>query len=280
MQMRELETFLCVAEAGGFHAAARRMNVTQTAVSARIRQLEAATGKALFSRGADGTSLTDFGAQFKPYAEQMLSLWSFASQDLPAQSQGRVALRLGAQLSIWDPLLVDLAVRFEQRFGKLLLTLNYDHTLNMAEAVASHVLDVALTHERPSRSGISCQDLPPEHLILVETPHLAGSGIDPVFINLELGEGYQEHVRGLARLSAGQTVFLGNCMMALRYILQRGGRGFFPHSVVAPHLENGALRKVDEAAPLILPVHLVSRAEDDHQKLLGELRQCLSELRG
>lgn len=85
--------------------------------------------------------------------------------------------------------MVDLAVRFEQRFGKLLLTLNYDHTLNMAEAVASHVLDVALTHERRSRSGISCQDLPPEDLILVETPHLAESGSDPVVINLGLGEG-------------------------------------------------------------------------------------------
>lgn len=75
-----------MAEAGGSHAAARRMNVTQTAVSARIRQFEAATGKVLFSRGAGGTSLTDFGAQFKPHAQQMLSLWSFASQDLPAKA--------------------------------------------------------------------------------------------------------------------------------------------------------------------------------------------------
>lgn len=279
MQMRELETFLCVADAGGFHAAARRLNVTQTTVSARIRQLEGATGKALFTRGAGGTTLTDFGIQFRPYAEQMLSLWSFASQDLPAQSQGRVALRLGAQLSIWDPLLVELAVQFEQRFGKLLLTLNYDHTLNMAEAVATHVLDVALTHERPVNPGVICHDLSTERLILVETPDLDVSGDDPVFVNLELGERYQDHVRNLARNASGQTVFLGNCMMALRYILRRGGRGYFPEYVVAPHLAAGALRQVNAVSPLALPVRLVSRPDEDQQNLVNELRLCLAELR-
>ena len=114
MQIKALETFLCVADTGGFLAAARKLNVTQTAVSARIRLIEDETGKQLFTRGAGGTALTEFGRQFKPYAEQMLSLWSFASTDLPAQTQDRLALRLGAQLSIWDPLLVDLAVRFER----------------------------------------------------------------------------------------------------------------------------------------------------------------------
>lgn len=96
MQFKALETFLCVAEAGGFHAAARKLNVTQTAVSARIRLIEEETGRALFTRGAGGTVLTEFGRQFKPYAEQMLSLWGFASRDLPVQAQNRPALRLGA----------------------------------------------------------------------------------------------------------------------------------------------------------------------------------------
>ncbi len=273
MQITALETFLCVAETGGFHAAARKLNVTQTAVSARIRSIEEATGKQLFNRGAGGTTLTDFGRQFRPYTEQMLSLWSFASRDLPAQSTNRIALRLGAQLSIWDPLLVDLAIRFEQKLGQLLLTLNYDHDLDMIDAVATHVLDAALTHEKPSDTRIISDELAPERLRLVKS---AGSGGDPVFVNLELGEVYQDHVRSTARSASGQTVFLGNCMMALRYILRRGGIGYFPDYVIADHLASGELTAVPDARDLMLPLYLVTRRSSP---AFDNIRDCLTDLR-
>jgi DNA-binding transcriptional LysR family regulator len=272
MQLKAIETFLCVAETGGFHAAARKLNVTQTAVSARIRLIEEETGKPLFTRGARGTSLTDFGRQFRPYAEQMLSLWSFASHDLPAQTQNRVALRLGAQLSIWDPLLVDLAVRFEKRLGHLLLTLNYDHDLNMVDAVATHVLDAALTHEQPSDPRVQVHELNPERLLLVETP----ATDDPVFINLELGEVYQDHVRSAARKAAGQTVFLGNCLMALRYVLRRGGTGYFPEYVIRDHLSARDLIPVAGAIDLMLPLFLVTRRSSATTE---DILTCLTDLR-
>ncbi len=273
MQIKALETFLCVAETGGFHAAARNLNVTQTAVSARIRQIEETTGKPLFTRGAGGTALTDFGRQFRPYAEQMLSLWSFASRDLPAQTQNRVALRLGAQLSIWDPLLVDLAVMFEQRLEQLRLTLNYDHDLNMVDAVATHVLDAALTHDHPSDPRVQYHELNSERLILIETP---AAGDDPFFVNLELGEVYQDHVRSAARQASGQTVFLGNCMMALRYVLRRGGTGFFPEYVIRDHLSAGELIPVAGAVDLMLPLYLVTRRGSDNSE---DLLTCLTDLR-
>ncbi len=274
MQIKAFETFLCVAETGGFHAAARKLNVTQTAVSARIRQIEDATGKPLFTRGAGGTSLTDFGRQFRPYAEQMLSLWSYASTDLPTQNQNRPALRLGAQLSVWDPLLVDLAIRFEQHLGQLLLTLNYDHDLDMVDAVATHVLDAALTHEKPSDRRVMFETLPPERLVLVET---ATAAIDnSVFVNLELGAAYQDHVRTTARKAEGQTVFLGNCMMALRYVLKRGGRGFFPAYLAVEHIRSGALVRVEQSPDLMLPLYLVTRPDSP---AFEDILDCLQGLR-
>ncbi|MEW2916126.1 LysR family transcriptional regulator [Ruegeria sp. ANG10] len=272
MQLKAIETFLCVAETGGFHAAARKLNVTQTAVSARIRLIEEETGKALFTRGAGGTSLTEFGQQFRPYAEQMLSLWSFASRELPAQTQNRIALRLGAQLSIWDPLLVDLAVQFEQLLGQLLLTLNYDHDLNMVDAVATHVLDAALTHETPNDPRVQSRELNPERLLLVKTPETD----DPVFVNLELGEVYQDHVRSAARQATGQTVFLGNCLMALRYVLRRGGTGYFPEYVIRDHLSAGQLTPVTGAIDLLLPLYLVTRRDSTTS---DDVLTCLTELR-
>ncbi len=276
MQTKSLETFLSVAETGGFHSAARKLNVTQTAVSARIRALEDATGKPLFSRGAGGTVLTEYGRQFKPYAEQMLSLWSFVANDLPEQIQNRLALRLGAQLSVWDPLLVDLAVRFEQRFGQLLLTLNYDHDLDMVDAVATHVLDAALTHEKPADRRVVFHELAPERLSLVQSWKDANTDAERVFVNIELGETYRDHVRSTARLATGQTIFLGNCLMALRYLLQRGGYGYFPDYVITQHLNSGELLREKDARDLMLPLYLVVRSDSQE---VENILQCLEELR-
>jgi DNA-binding transcriptional LysR family regulator len=48
MQINAFETFLAIAATGSFHGAARELNITQTAVSARIKALEAALGQSLF----------------------------------------------------------------------------------------------------------------------------------------------------------------------------------------------------------------------------------------
>ncbi|MEO0730421.1 MAG: LysR family transcriptional regulator, partial [Pseudomonadota bacterium] len=50
-------TFLTVAETGSFIDAGRRMNITQSTVSARIRNLEDALGQALFDRTKTGAEL-------------------------------------------------------------------------------------------------------------------------------------------------------------------------------------------------------------------------------
>jgi DNA-binding transcriptional LysR family regulator len=54
-------TFLAVATSGNFVAAASRLHVTQSTVSARIQNLEAALGRRLFLRGRSGATLTPAG---------------------------------------------------------------------------------------------------------------------------------------------------------------------------------------------------------------------------
>lgn len=56
-----LEAFVAVAEAGGFSAAAKRLGITQTALSHRMRKLEASLGFALFTRTTRHVALTPAG---------------------------------------------------------------------------------------------------------------------------------------------------------------------------------------------------------------------------
>lgn len=50
MNLQALETLIAVVEAGGFQAAAERLNLTQSAVSMRMKALESDLGTALFDR--------------------------------------------------------------------------------------------------------------------------------------------------------------------------------------------------------------------------------------
>lgn len=270
MQIDALETFLAISRGGSFHAAARQLNVTQTAVSARIRTLERALGVSLFDRGPAGARLSPAGQQLLPHAEQMLLSWEAVQNGLAGN---RAALRLGTQLSIWDGVLVNLAVWLEEAHGQVPLTLNFDHSLDMGEAVRQGLLDIALAPEPVA--GLAAERLVDEELILVsDRPRILGEGT-PLFINLELGAAYTAGWQAVIPAEARQHIVLGSARMGLDYLLKRGGIGYFPAAMVAAVPE---LYPVAEAPALYLPCHALfarrSRQMTSVLAGLAELRQA------
>jgi len=83
-------------------------------------------------------------------------------------------------------------------------------------------------------------------------------------------------VRSAARQASGQTVFLGNCMMALRYVLRRGGTGYFPRYVIRDHLSAGHLIPVAGTMDMTLPLFLVTRRDSATR---DDILTCLTDLR-
>jgi molybdate transport repressor ModE-like protein len=71
-----LRIFIGVADAGSFTLAAKRLGISQPAVSQSIASLEEACGYALVERGRGGVTLTDKGHVFYVYAQRILSLYS------------------------------------------------------------------------------------------------------------------------------------------------------------------------------------------------------------
>jgi DNA-binding transcriptional LysR family regulator len=83
-----------VAETGGFSAAARTLNLTQSAVSLQIKRLEQQTGVDLFQRNSRRVRLTEEGGALLPYARRFLNLQESARSAL-AQARLRPAVRVG-----------------------------------------------------------------------------------------------------------------------------------------------------------------------------------------
>ncbi|MEG0969159.1 MAG: LysR family transcriptional regulator, partial [Pseudomonas sp.] len=76
-------TFLEIHRSGSLVAAAQRLHVTQTAISARVQKLEQHLGCQLFVRSRNGASLTADGEAFVVYANQLVQTWEAARRDLP-----------------------------------------------------------------------------------------------------------------------------------------------------------------------------------------------------
>lgn len=281
MSFDALETFLAIERSGSFHAAARQLNITQTAVSARIRVLEDRLGTTLFDRGRGGTRLSAAGRRFLPHAEQMLRTWSVVSADLSGAFRDRVALRLGSQLSVWDALLVDVAVWVEKDMGKVPVTLNYDHALNMAEAVRQQLLDVAIVTDVPAGTRLGVAEFAPERLVLVsDAPVRLDAAELPLFINLDLGAAYEAQARAVIPALGRQHIVMGNAAMGLRYLRRRGGMGFFPRALVDGPLAKGRLHAVEGAPEMELPCAALYLSDSPARHNVAEVLRGLHELRG
>ncbi|MGB1960803.1 MAG: LysR family transcriptional regulator, partial [Candidatus Puniceispirillaceae bacterium] len=64
MDIKQLKTFICVAETGSLSAASDRLRLAQPALSRHIKLLEHEIGVQLFERHVKGMTLTEPGGEF------------------------------------------------------------------------------------------------------------------------------------------------------------------------------------------------------------------------
>lgn len=79
-----LRAFVAVADYGGFHRAAERLNLTQSTISQQIKRLEAETRRPLFRRTTRSVALTDEGEMLLGDARRLLQLEEAARERLSA----------------------------------------------------------------------------------------------------------------------------------------------------------------------------------------------------
>lgn len=145
MDNLKLEAFVAVAEEESFSAAADRIHVAQSTISARIKELESQLGQRLFARTSRQVRLSPAGAAALPAARTALAALASVHQvvdDIAGIRRGRVRLGLvtGADL----PGLGATLAAFATEFPDVELLVVSGSTADLEQAVSDGTLDVAV----------------------------------------------------------------------------------------------------------------------------------------
>ena len=105
LSSRQLEAFVAVARTLNFTRAAERLNLTQSALSQRIRKLEEELGAALLVRAPGAVRLTETGSRILRFCEARDTLEAEILADLSSTRTGELAgaVRLAGHLSMMRP---------------------------------------------------------------------------------------------------------------------------------------------------------------------------------
>lgn len=89
-------------ETGSFKEAANKLNLTQSAISARVKALEDAIGKQLLERSKSGVRLTSAGEHFYRHATTLVRVWRQALLEVALSDRHADHFAIGAQISLWE----------------------------------------------------------------------------------------------------------------------------------------------------------------------------------
>ncbi|SFI41041.1 LysR family transcriptional regulator [Jannaschia pohangensis] len=268
LNYHHLRYFHEVAREGHLGRAAERMNVSQSALSIQIRQLEARLGHDLFDRVGRRLALTEAGRIALDHADRIFG----AGEELLAtlRQAGSVAapLRVGS--------LSTLSRNFQMRFlepvlsrGDVDIVLTSGDTRTLLAGLRSLALDVVLTTELPggdAAAGLAAQRIDDQAVGLHGRPdRLTGGTLREMLATEPLILPTDAAIRAgfaalTARLGVAPRVVADVDDMAMVRLLARAGVGLAvaPAVVLADEIASGRLATAPFDLGLRVPFHAVT----------------------
>jgi DNA-binding transcriptional LysR family regulator len=145
MELRQLEYLVAVAEEGSFTRAATRVHISQSGVSAQVRQLEHELGATLIDRATRTARLTDAGAAALPHARAALAAAAGLRQavdEVNGLIRGRLTVGMVTACTVDG--LFDALAGFHEAHPGVAVSLTEDDSAGLIDRVRSGAADLAL----------------------------------------------------------------------------------------------------------------------------------------
>ena len=259
-------TFLAVAASGNFVAAASRLHITQSTVSARIQTLETTLGTRLFERGRHGATLTASGKRFLRHARILVRTIEQARHDIGLPQGYHDVLALSARIALWEGFLPQWVAWMRAQAPDVSLRLEIGFEADIMQSLVEGTVDIGMMYSPTSRPGLVVEQLFDETLVLV-TSDLARGWPDEGYIHIdwepEFHAQFSEHYPDVST----PTLVANIGWLGVQQLLAYGGSGYFPLRLVRSHLEAGRLWRVPDSPQFRLPAFMVFPRDNDSATL-------------
>lgn len=253
LNFEQLRTFLSVVRLGGVRKASLGLNLTQPAVTARIKALEEALACDLFDRSGSGMRLTRRGERLLSYAEQFERLSDLVEQEVIAPEDVDGHLRLGVSETIAQCWLPDFIARLHAQFPRLDIEFNVDISINLRAGLLNREVDLAVLLGPVSDFAVDNIDLPGFDLawyIAADAPKITDPADyfrQPVLTYARNTRPYRE-LKELLFTHAGPGVSLfpsSSLSACFRLVEAKMGVAALPRALGAEYVAAGKIREFD-----------------------------------
>lgn len=294
IKLRHLSAFVETIRHGSLKNAAKQINLSQSAISKTLKDLETILGVALLKRDRSGIVLTREGRVFRQFAEQGLASINHGIASIEAISAGQsTPLRIGCLPSVAADLMPDVIQAFTKLSPSTPLVVEDGRIETMLDRLRTNDLDLVLGRlARPeSMTGLSFTQLYSEQIVfavapthpLVGTSDLdavqsslilyppVGAAIRPAVDQFLIANGMGHWPARLETVSSafGRSMTLGSAQAI--WIISRG--------VVARDIQAGRMVTLPiDTSSMAGPIGVMTRSEEDPLPSIRLFRQSLFEV--
>lgn len=274
-----LTTFLEVARTRHFGKAAENLCLTQSAVSFRIKQLEDSVGSQIFQRKRNNILLTPIGERLLPHAENLISSWQSALQDVGAASNQDLQIALGSTSNLWDTFLQSLLPKVVDTFDGLNIRTEINSHLDLTQALLAGRVDIAIMLDPPRVAELGLTKIGKIELVLVSDKNNANEedliNIKHIYVDWGTSVNFLQS-RMFNQLDT-PILHTGQTHIALEFLMTYGGAALLPKALVEPYIKSKQLFYISGVESFVRGVYAVNSDSSTKSKIVSSVIELLKE---
>lgn len=258
MELRNLITFIHVAELGSFTKAAEQLGYSQSTISFQIKQLEDEIGCLLFERINHTITLTDRGRELVSYAHQVRALTEDFKDSLTKEEECRGHIHIVTPDSVCEEMIYSRYIDFHEKYPLISIRFTTGDSALMLDMLDHNEADVIITLDRRLYNKdyvIAKEEALPMHFVTSKRSRFVGKknlsihdiASEP-FILTEYGQGYRRVFdKELAKKSMEITPVLeiGRTDVITHILAKSDMISYLPDFVTEELIESGELCYLD-----------------------------------
>ena len=258
MELRNLITFIHVAELGSFTKAAEQLGYSQSTISFQIKQLEEELGCLLFERINHTITLTEKGHELVSYAHRIRALTDEFRESLTQESDLSGHIHIVTPDSVCEEMIYFHYINFHNQYPSISIRFTTADTSVMFDMLDHNEADAIITldsHTYRKDYVIAKEKLLSMHFVTNTSSKFASMRnlsikdiINEPFILTECGQGYRRVFdKELAKRSLEITPVLeiGRTDIITSILAQSNMISYLPDFVTTPWIESGDLCYLD-----------------------------------